>query len=111
METAMVTAIIKTPTSTLTMAHQGQQKGQRASDVPRGGGGGGDVGGGAGERNGNGRGSDNGGSGRGGRWAGWAGAESVSYLFLPISIFLIRGAILQGLIFLVRQAFSKHLPH
>jgi hypothetical protein len=59
----MVTEKIKTPTLTLTTAHQRQQRGQHARDVPHSGGGGGDVSGGAGERDGNGR-----GGGDGSRW-------------------------------------------
>jgi hypothetical protein len=77
METAAVTAIIKTPMLMLTAMHQRQQQGRHARDMPCGGGGGGNVGGGAGEGDGNGRGGGNSGSGRGRQWAGWAGAKDV----------------------------------
>jgi hypothetical protein len=40
---------------------------------------------------------------------GWAGAKSV--FMLPSPIFLLKVATLWSSIFLMRQAFSKHLPH
>jgi hypothetical protein len=67
------------------------------------------VGGGAGERDNNGIGGGDGGSGRGNDGRGGQGLRV--YLFLPSPNIFLGGAILWGSIFLVRQAFSNHLPY